>query len=85
MHQLLGEHHGVPEVAARAAHLLGIIHAERADGGHAREDLAREDARLVPLQRVGSQLAGDVVAQGAAEEVVLGGEWRLDGHAHLTE
>ena len=63
-------------VAALAAVLLGELEAEEAELGAAREQLARELARLLPLVDVGRDLLGDEAPHRLAQLLVLVGERR---------
>ncbi len=69
--ELLAEHGHVPVVEAAAAVLRVVVDAEEAELAALLEDLAREDALPVPLERVRLELLLDEGPAGLAEGVVL--------------
>ena len=73
---LLGEDRVVHVVAALAAVLLRVLEPEEAELAHAREQLARELPRLLPLGRVRADLLLDERAERLAQRLVLLGEGR---------
>ncbi len=77
--QLLGEGHHEPVVAARAAPGRVVVGAEEAELAGALEDLAREDAGAVPLQRVRRELLLHPCPDAPPERLVLLGERTLAG------
>ena len=83
--QLLADHLAVAEVVdAAAAVLLGHGHAEEPGGAGGGEQLARHDARLVPLEVVRRDLPLDERPEALAEQVVVLGELRAAHGAEVT-
>ena len=74
--QLLDPHRVVDVVPALAAVSLRELEAEKAELAAAREELARELPRLLPLVHVRSDLLGDEASHALTKLLVLLGEGR---------
>ena len=79
-HELFALRDAEPVIAAAAADVFGVVRPENPELARALEHPVRKELVLLPLVRVRGELLVDELTDLLAEEVVLLGERRGDGH-----